>query len=257
MGGLFGFLSFAAFVAFIVGMVKPQIVVFWAQKKSRGPACLYLAATVIFSIIAGIAGGGAPVAPAATSAPSSVSSRVVSAASPAPESTAPISSAAPVSSAPEAKSYPAGMYKIGSDLPAGEYVLISDGISYFQIAKDSTGELGSIIANDNFSGQSIVTVNAGQYLTLNGATAYAIADAPSVEVSSGKLPDGMYKVGRDIKPGEYKVHATNSTAYIEVAKNSTHTLDAIVSNDNFTGDKYITIKDGQYIKLSGAELTLG
>jgi flagellar motor protein MotB len=153
----------------------------------------------------------------------------------------------------KAKIIQPGMYKIGKDLPAGEYVLIGSG--YMQVSKDSTGELESIIANDNIVNRSYIKVKDGQYLTIKGMEGYKVADAPKVEINNNILPEGMYKAGIDIKPGEYKVKS-DGDGYVEVSKNSTHDLNAIVSNDNFEGEKYITVKAGQYIKLNRAELIL-
>lgn len=154
---------------------------------------------------------------------------------------------------PAIKTYKSGMYKVGVDMPAGEYVLVGNSLAYFQIAKDSTGQLESIIANDNFSNRSIITVKDGQYVTLTRCTAYAFKDAPKVNLESGFLPQGMYKVGVDLPAGEYKVIA-DGMGYMEVSSNSNHDLNAIVSNDNFQGEKYITVKDGQYLKLTRAKI---
>lgn len=51
MSLLFGLLSFAALICFIIGMINPKIIVFWTKKKSRGMASLYIVATVIFFVI--------------------------------------------------------------------------------------------------------------------------------------------------------------------------------------------------------------
>ncbi|WP_019850340.1 hypothetical protein [Desulfitobacterium sp. PCE1] len=157
---------------------------------------------------------------------------------------------------PAVKTYKDGMHKVGTDIPAGEYVLMSNSfMSYFEVANDSKGTLDSIIANDNFYTRSIVTVKDGQYLKLQGCKAYAFAGAPKVEIKDGFLPEGMYKVGVDIPAGEYKV-IPEGMGYVEVSSNSTHDLMSIVSNDNLTGESYITVQDGQYLKLSGAKLKL-
>jgi len=54
METLLSLLAFAAFIAFIIGMIKPGLVVFWSKKKSRGMASLYIAAFFVFCIILGI-----------------------------------------------------------------------------------------------------------------------------------------------------------------------------------------------------------
>lgn len=142
----------------------------------------------------------------------------------------------------------AGMYKVGTDIPAGEYVLVGSG--YFSIDKDSSGQLSSIIANDNFSGNSIISVSDGQYLTVRNAVFYNINLNPDVSTSG----EGMFKVGLHIPAGEYKLVATRSLGYCEVSNSSKHTIGSIVSNDNFSGEKYITVRNGQYLKLSGCKI---
>ena len=184
-----------------------------------------------------------------------------------PENTAPAGTAA-VSAAPTAtqaptpvptpaiKTYGAGQYKTGVDIEAGEYVLLTDSMAYFEIAGDSTGKLESIIANDNFTNRSIITVSDGQYLKLTGCKMYAFTDAPAVEITGGILPQGMYKVGSDIEAGEYKV-VPDGSGYVEVSSSSRHILTDIISNDILSGEQYITVNDGQYLKLSGAHLIVG
>lgn len=150
-----------------------------------------------------------------------------------------------------------GMYKVGTDITAGEYLLMSEGLvpAYFQVSKDSTGSLESIISNDNFEGSRYVTLVNDQYFEVRGAKFVSIDKAPVQEPKNGVYGPGMYKVGRDIEPGEYKLKPqAGAMAYFEVAKDSKNSLTSIVSNDNFETEKYITIAAGQYIKLNGCQL---
>lgn len=150
-----------------------------------------------------------------------------------------------------------GMYKVGTDITAGEYLLMSDGFvpAYFQVSKDSTGSLESIISNDNFEGSRYVTLVNDQYFEVRGAKFVSIDKAPVQEPKNGVYGPGMYKVGRDIEPGEYKLKPqAGAMAYFEVAKDSKNSLTSIISNDNFETEKYITISAGQYIKLNGCQL---
>lgn len=151
----------------------------------------------------------------------------------------------------------AGMYKVGTDIKAGEYLLYSEGIAaYFQVSKDSSGAIESIINNDNFQGTRYVTVKDGQYLEIKGSKMLPVSESPVQNSENGKYKEGMYKVGRDIKAGEYKVVSSGATAYYEVASNSGGGIESIVANDNFNGEKYISIKDGQYIKLNSCTITV-
>ncbi|MFT4413769.1 hypothetical protein ACLM5H_07915 [Fredinandcohnia humi] len=146
-----------------------------------------------------------------------------------------------------------GTYKVGTDVPAGEYVVFSSGMAYIENAKDSTGQLESIIFNDNLpsDSHSYVTLNDGEYFKLQGAEMYPVDKAPSVVPENGVYEDGMYKVGKDIPAGEYKVilNSASGMGYLEVSTNSRHQIDGIVTNENVTADMYITVKDGQYLTL--------
>ncbi|WP_432408524.1 hypothetical protein [Wukongibacter sp. M2B1] len=155
-------------------------------------------------------------------------------------------------SSPEEKftKYKAGDYKIGTDLPSGEYKLFGNGaMSYYEINKDSSGNFDSIIANDNFSTFSYISISDGQYVKLQGCYAVPIKEAPKYEPVDGKYIAGKYKVGFDIPAGEYKVLSDGTMPYVEVAKNNLGTIDSIISNDTFENSKYVTIKDGNYFKM--------
>ena len=154
------------------------------------------------------------------------------------------------------KTYKTGTYKVGSDMPEGEYIIEADSIQgYFEITKDSSGDMNSIVANDNFTTHTYVSVKKGQYIKIIG-TAKKSSDVAAIKPKDGKYGDGMYKVGKDIAPGEYKIYfnkdSVSGMGYIEVSKDSYHGLDSIVSNDTLQGDKYQTLKKGQYVKLQDA-----
>lgn len=163
----------------------------------------------------------------------------------------------PVPAAPEPVGLGDGTYKVGTDMDAGEYLILSKGfMSYVELSSDSTGDLNAIISNANFSTHMYLTVKEGEYVKIQSATAYKVAEAPSIVPADGLYQDGVYKVGSDIPAGEYKLHLTTETGigYVEVASGSRGTLDEIISNDNLTGDSYITVSDGQYLTLQGVEI---
>ena len=152
------------------------------------------------------------------------------------------------------KTYPEGMYKVGKTIPAGQYILYpvrKGDTGYFSINRNSSGSLSSIIANDNFYGNSIVTVRSGEYLELGFCKAVPIKNTKIKLSSDG----GMYRVGIDIPAGEYRLKSTGAySAYYEVSSGDRHTLDQIVTNDNFRGTTYITVQKGQYLNLSRCKI---
>lgn len=149
-----------------------------------------------------------------------------------------------------------GQYKVGEDLPAGEYYVKCDGSNlYVEVASDSSGELDSIIYNLNTAGGVYITVEDGEYLEISGGNLYELDKAPDRGPEDGYYKEGMYKVGEDIPAGEYNVESTGDLAYIEVATDSRHQIEDIITNDNFENNKFITIEDGQYLTLSnGAQI---
>lgn len=148
-----------------------------------------------------------------------------------------------------------GTYKVGSDLAPGEYLFFAKGMGYVECTSDSTGSLESIVFNDNVKGHLYLTVNEGEYLKITGGEMYPVAEAPSVVPEDGLYKDGMYKVGQDIPGGEYKIILTSDfMGYYEVRADSRHDLYSIITNENVQGDTYLTIQDGQYIKLNGVQI---
>lgn len=145
------------------------------------------------------------------------------------------------------ESYEEGMYKVGQDILPGEYLLICEQgkTGYFAITSDSSGNLDSIISNDNFKNNSIVTISEDEYLELSSCHAVLADDSLLLDTSN----EGMFRVGVDIEPGEYKlINDSEHYGYYEITADSYH--NDIISNDNFKNSAYITVQLGQYLKLS-------
>ena len=144
----------------------------------------------------------------------------------------------------EVKGYKEGMYKVGSDIPAGEYILFADnsGNGYYERNEDSAGD--SIIDNDNFSTFTYVNFKEGEYAKIANARAVSSADVTESLAKDG-ITEGTYKVGKDIEPGEYKITTETDTYWERTDKNG-----EIIDNDNFTNNAYVTVKAGEYFKLT-------
>lgn len=153
-----------------------------------------------------------------------------------------------------------GTYKVGDDIPVGEYLVFADGSSYIESATDSTGEIDSIIFNENLmnGAHTYVTLNAGEYFKLQNGEMYPVEEAQSVRPDDGIYRDGTYKVGTDIEPGEYRVvlndDAPMGMGYLEVSSDSSHRLESIVTNENVESDTYITVTEGQYLTISNVTI---
>lgn len=151
--------------------------------------------------------------------------------------------------------YGPGQYKVGTDLPSGEYYVLAlyDGIhGYFSVTSDANDD--NIILNDIFDVNSIVSVNDGEYLSLDDATAIpsSLFEA-GYTINYQDFTSGTLKVGHDIQPGEYKLTASgDSSAYWSIYSNARHD---IVSNDYFDGSSYVTLSDGQYFNYEDCTIS--
>lgn len=153
--------------------------------------------------------------------------------------------------------YSPGQYKIGKDIPAGEYLLIGNG--YFEIMPDSSGDISKVIVNDNFKNRRYVFVQDGEYLKVVGEVAIFPAQKTLQEnFGTENIAEGQYKVGKDIPPGEYKITANeNEDGYFEVTEKNRGIKD-ILTNGIIQKNSgvYISVKDGQYLKIQRARMEI-
>lgn len=137
----------------------------------------------------------------------------------------------------------AGQYKVGEDIESGEYVLfVRPESGYFCVSSDPN--CSDIIANDNFDYNSILTVQNGEYLKLDRCYAVPIAEVTELPVDKAD----MFKIGTYLPAGEYKLDSEGESGYYCVYSDGRHS--DIVANDNFEGQSYVTVADGQYLLTS-------
>jgi hypothetical protein len=150
-----------------------------------------------------------------------------------------------------------GDFRVGSDIKPGTYRTTgnSDGMCYWERAKDAKGEMGSILANDNVSGTSYVTVKATDKLFKStGCNDWEAVGAKAGGTPATRLAGdgGMFGVGTDVAPGTYRSTGNADGCYWERTKDAAHSLGSIIANNNVTGTAVVTISasDG-YFKTTG------
>ncbi|MFF7280326.1 hypothetical protein [Streptomyces griseorubiginosus] len=153
-----------------------------------------------------------------------------------------------------------GDFQVGSDVKPGTYRTTGndDGMCYWERAKDASGEMDSLLANDNVTGTSYVTVKAGDKLFKSSdCNDWEAVDAKAKgsPVSEMSGDGGMFRVGADIVPGTYKSTGnTDDSCYWERTKDAEHGIDSILANDNANGTAVVRISasDG-YFKTAGCK----
>ncbi|MFI1442405.1 hypothetical protein [Streptomyces fructofermentans] len=153
-----------------------------------------------------------------------------------------------------------GDFQVGTDIKPGTYRTTgnTDSLCYWERAKDASGEMDSIIANDNVTGTSYVTIQAGDKLFRSSGC----GDWEAVGTKASGTPatrmegdGGMHRVGGDIAPGTYRSTGnSDGLCYWERSKDASHSLDSIIANNNVSGTAVVTIAPGDtYFKTSGCE----
>lgn len=84
-----------------------------------------------------------------------------------------------------------------------------------------------------------------------------MSEAPAVNKSAKQFADGMYCVGTDIPAGDYKVVPTDSiSGYYEITSDNSHKFENMIGNQIVDHELYLTLENGQYIKLERAKLVV-
>ena len=160
----------------------------------------------------------------------------------------------PEEAAQQVSSYGPGVLKVGTDIPAGEYIVInsSSRSGYFSVSSDANGD--DILFNENFEYNSIITINDGEYLELSSSLAYPFEEWCSQNTLDTTKEGSMYKIGVNLPAGEYRLDATADRGGYYCIYPDSRQQD-ILSNDNFEGQAYVNVSDGQYLVLSNCTIS--
>jgi hypothetical protein len=153
-----------------------------------------------------------------------------------------------------------GTHMIGKDIQPGIYWgLAGEGLfgsCYWARVSDLTGDLGSILANDNATGQYYVEIKANDYAFETGCELILLEHAPLQEVGD-VLATGTYIIGRDIQPGTYQGQAgeefTDSCYWARLTDVSGD-LGSIIANDNALGSYYVQVLESDFALITACPL---
>jgi hypothetical protein len=127
------------------------------------------------------------------------------------------------------------------------------------------GIVGFLVLVSAINGGSKSTPTVGVQPSASGAVNAQPADqaqlvpsqAPAAPAGPGTtMGAGTYEVGPDIVPGRYKTQGSGKegffgSCYFQRAKNDSGEFSAIISNDFFQGPGSVTVKKGEFLKLTG------
>lgn len=153
------------------------------------------------------------------------------------------------------KAYRNGTFKVGTDIEPGEYMLFAtSGSGYLCVSSDANKD--DIIYNENFGNNLIATFADGEYVQLSRCMAVPFSSTPDdiSNLLNDYIDEGaMYKVGKNIPAGEYKLTSTTDImGYYCIYNNSR--FEDIIANDNFDNETYVNVSDGEYLILSRCKI---
>lgn len=137
------------------------------KRPKRWPWILGMIGTLILGILIGSAGNSGTPAAQTSTAPAPPAAA-------APTTSAPAAPAAPAEPAGPKTEFGDGTYLVGTDIAAGTYKSAGPRAGsaipncYWARMKDDSGQVSGIIANNNSSGPSRITVKKGEYLQVAG-----------------------------------------------------------------------------------------
>lgn len=129
---------------------------------------------------------------------------------------------------------------------------------YWARLTDLSGELDSIVANDNAAGQFYVKV-AGDDFAFDVACDVRLVDPlpePPDEYPA-EIGVGIYLVGIDIQPGLYQGTAgedISDSCYWARLRDVSGTLDDVIANDNAIGQYFVQVSDADFALKTGCNL---
>lgn len=142
-------------------------------------------------------------------------------------------------------------YVVGVDIPAGEYYMKPTRSYDTEIVIYKNGKTKSFYDQDTYGDSAIITLSKGTSVSYKGLTAVPIGQ--SKKLASTKK-EGMFKVGFHIPAGTYTLKSREGfdEGYYYIYNSSKPNADYDI--ESFTGTTTITLKKGQYLKLSFATI---
>ena len=157
----------------------------------------------------------------------------------------------------------AGMYMVGRDIAHGIYAGFADeglsGSCYWARLSNALGDIDGVLTNGNAEGQFYVEIQDTDAYFQTGCEITALAEWPSPDQPHTTVLQGMYLIGRDIGPGTYRGEGGQGildSCYYARLSGLSGELDDLITNNNATGQFYVTVEASDYALQTKCKLTL-
>ncbi len=209
-------------------------------KKHLKKRWIALAAIVLIVIISVIANGSHGSSPGASVTPTAQPTQATTqAATTATTQAQPTSQPTqkPTTPAPTFITFGDGIFQVGKDIQPGTY-RTRQGSTNCYYARLKSFDTQAIISNNNTDAPAIITIQATDKAFQSQSCGTWTSDLSQITSSKTSFGDGIYIVGTDIAPGNYKNTASTNCYY---ARLSAFDTQAIISNNNTDAVAIVTI----------------
>ncbi|MXY45228.1 MAG: hypothetical protein F4Y50_14470 [Dehalococcoidia bacterium] len=155
------------------------------------------------------------------------------------------------------------MYIVGRDIAHGIYAGFADEdplqSCYWARLSGALGDFEDVLANGNVEGQFYVEIRDTDAYFQIGCDITAIAEWPAPDKPHTTVSQGMYLVGRDIGPGTYRGEVGQGildSCYYARLSGLSGEFDDLITNNNSTGQFYVTVEASDYALQTECKLTL-
>lgn len=132
-----------------------------------------------------------------------------------------------------------GIHRVGRDVAPATYRTKGGSGCYWARLRSFSGELNSILANENASGPAVVTIKPSDKGFESNRCGTWTSNLRRITKSKTRFGEGTYIVGVDIAPGTYRARGTQ--CYWARLRAFTGELSAIAANGNASAQVVVTI----------------
>lgn len=156
--------------------------------------------------------------------------------------------------------YTGGILEVGKDIPEGEYLLMppvtaSNTYFFIEIFTDAEANDDSNIFSERGQNCAYVELEKGTFIDASYLVIYDI-DKNDIELDPFSY-SGMYKVGRDLDAGTYKIKSDGDYSVNYSIYKSLNSIAPVVKESGYLDrEEYIevTLTDGEYIEIINGHL---
>lgn len=142
-------------------------------------------------------------------------------------------------------------WKVGENYPAGEYIIFSETPQQSAkviVSMDENAE--DVIFSKEFYNSCYIQVEDGQWLILQKGIVFPTDQSGAQQPIDGGYPQGMYKAGKDMPPGEYIVRPAEGAGKYRISGQ----WDSETAMNELLEETIVQINYGEYIELIGCTM---